>query len=138
MRPHVDLSSDPRFVDEPARAAHDDELAATLAEAFRARSATAWEDELLARDVGCVWVRPGAPDRQLFQQGLGEAKGWITDVPHPTFGDVPRLMPLVDFSRSTTLVRSSALCGAHTDAVLAELGYDTDRIDALRTAGVIL
>jgi crotonobetainyl-CoA:carnitine CoA-transferase CaiB-like acyl-CoA transferase len=138
MRPHVDLPGDPRFVDEPARAAHADELAATLAEAFRARSATAWEDELLARDVGCVWVRPGAPDRQLFQQGLGEAKGWITDVPHPTFGDVPRLMPLVDFSRSTTLVRSSALCGAHTDAVLAELGYDTDRIDALRTAGVIL
>jgi hypothetical protein len=47
-------------------------------------------------------------------------------------------MPLVDFSRSTTLVRPSLLCGACTDAVLTELGYDDDRIDALRTAGVIL
>jgi crotonobetainyl-CoA:carnitine CoA-transferase CaiB-like acyl-CoA transferase len=93
---------------------------------------------MLARDLGCLRVRPGSPDRQLFQDGLGEAKGWITEVPHPTFGDAPRLMPLVGFSRSTTLVRSSALCGAHTDAVLAELGYDDERVAGLRAGGVIL
>jgi crotonobetainyl-CoA:carnitine CoA-transferase CaiB-like acyl-CoA transferase len=138
MRPHVDLAGDPRFAEEAARVEHDDELAALLAEAFLTRSASAWEDEMLARDLGCLRVRPGSPDRQLFQDGLGEAKGWITEVPHPTFGDAPRLMPLVGFSRSTTLVRSSALCGAHTDAVLAELGYDDERVAGLRAGGVIL
>jgi crotonobetainyl-CoA:carnitine CoA-transferase CaiB-like acyl-CoA transferase len=138
LRPHVDLSADPRFTDEAARTKHDDELAEILAATFRAQSADAWEQQLLAHDVGCLRVRPGSPDRQMFEHGLGAAKGWITEVPHPTFGEVPRLMPLVDFSRSTTLVRPSALCGAHTEAVLRELGYDSDRIAELRAGGVIL
>lgn len=138
LRPHVDLAVDARFADEASRVAHDDELAARLAETFLTQTAEQWEEQLLARDVGCLRVRPGPPDRHLFAHGLGEAKGWITEVPHPTFGTAPRLMPLVDFSRSTTVVGSSALCGAHTDAVLTELGFDADRIDALRAAGVIL
>jgi crotonobetainyl-CoA:carnitine CoA-transferase CaiB-like acyl-CoA transferase len=138
LRPHVELASDPRFADEGVRAEHDDALAEVLSNVFRTQGADAWEDQMLACDVGCLRVRPGTPDRQLFREGLGADKGWVTEVPHPTFGRVPRLMPLVDFSRSTTEVRSSALCGAHTDAVLAELGYDSDRIEALRTAGVIL
>ena len=56
----------------------------------------------------------------------------------PSGPTAPRAGEMVAFSRSTTLVRPSALCGARTDAVLAELGYESDRIDALRTAGVIL
>ena len=47
-------------------------------------------------------------------------------------------MPLVEFSRSATVVHPSELCGAHTDAVLTEIGYDADRIAALREAHVIL
>jgi len=138
LLPHVDLAADARFADETARAKHDDELAAVLATAFMAQSASAWEEQLLARDVGCLRVRHGSADRQMFVEGsMGEAKGWVTEVPHPTFGTAPRLMPLVEFSRSTTVVGTSALCGAHTEAVLTELGYDRDRIDALRTAGVI-
>jgi crotonobetainyl-CoA:carnitine CoA-transferase CaiB-like acyl-CoA transferase len=110
-----------------------------LAATFRVQSASAWEQQLLAHDVGCVAVRHGSPDRQMFAEGgIGESKGWITEMAHPTFGTAPRLMPLVDFSRSTTVVRPSALCGAHTDAVLSGLGYDDDRIAALRHDGVIL
>jgi crotonobetainyl-CoA:carnitine CoA-transferase CaiB-like acyl-CoA transferase len=47
-------------------------------------------------------------------------------------------MPLVEFSRSSTVVKPSALLGAHTDSVLAELGYGPDRIAELRDAGAIL
>jgi crotonobetainyl-CoA:carnitine CoA-transferase CaiB-like acyl-CoA transferase len=119
---------------------HDDAaLATTLEQVFRTRSAADWETDLLAHDVGCLRVRSGAPDRQLFADGgIGETKGLITEVEHPVLGMHPRLAPLVDFSRSTTLVEPSALCGARTDAVLEELGYRPDRIDALRAAGVIL
>src|SRR5215213_4982619 len=139
LAPHVDLAGDARFVDEDTRRANDDALAGVLDGVFRARSAERWEADLLAHDVGCLRVRPGSVDRQIFDDGgLGDTKGWVTTVPHPTFGSVPRLMPLVDFSRSPTEVRSSALCGAYTDAVLTELGYDAARIDALRTANVIL
>jgi formyl-CoA transferase len=84
-------------------------------------------------------VRSGAPDRQLFPDGgLGRQNGWITDVDHPVVGRHPRLMPLVEFSRSSTVVLPSALCGAHTDGVLSGIGYDADRIAALREARVIL
>lgn len=127
--PHADL----RGIDG------DDALAETLAAMFLTRSAADWEADLLTHDVGCLRVRSGAPDRQLFAEGgIGESKGWITEVEHPVIGMHPRLAPLVDFSRSTTLVKPSALCGARTDAVLTELGYDDERIDALRRAGVIL
>ena len=47
-------------------------------------------------------------------------------------------MPLVGFSRSSTVVLPSAVCGAHTDVVLSEIGYDAERITALRDARVIL
>ena len=117
----------------------DDALAEALAAMFRARTAEEWETDLLAHDVGCLRVRRGAPDRQIYAEGgIGEVKGWITEVEHPVIGTHPRLAPLVGFSRSTTLAKPGALCGAHTEAVLTELGYDADRIDALRTAGVIL
>ena len=128
--PHVDLGG----------LEHDDDaLAETLEKAFRTRTADEWESELLAHDVGCLRVRPGAPDRQIYADGgIGEVKGWITEVEHPVIGMHPRLAPLVGFSRSTTLAKPAELCGASTDTVLTGLGYDTDRIDALRTAGVIL
>jgi crotonobetainyl-CoA:carnitine CoA-transferase CaiB-like acyl-CoA transferase len=133
LAPHVDLGGDQRFPSD------DDALADVLAEVFRSQSAEAWETQLLAADVGCLRVRRGAPDRQIFAEGgIGEAKGWITEVEHPVIGVHPRLAPLIEFSRSTTVARPSGLCGARTDAVLAELGYDPDRVDALRTAGVIL
>jgi crotonobetainyl-CoA:carnitine CoA-transferase CaiB-like acyl-CoA transferase len=138
LLPHVDLAADVRFADEAARAKHDDDLAELLATTFLAQPASAWEEQLLARDVGCVAVRAGSPDRQMFAEGgIGATKGWITEMAHPTFGTAPRLMPLVDFSRSTTVVRPSALCGAHTDAVLSGLGYDDDRIAALRRDGIV-
>ena len=138
LKPYVDLGADARFADEESRAAHDTELTEVLIDVFRAHTARDWETELCAVDVGCLEVRSGPPDVQLFADGgMGRVNGWIADVEHPTIGTHPRLAPLVDFSRSSTVVKPSALCGAHTDAVLTELGYDAERIAGLRDAGVI-
>lgn len=138
LKPYVDLGADTRFADEESRAAHDTELTEVLIGVFRAHAARDWETELCAVDVGCLEVRSGPPDVQLFADGgMGRANGWIADVEHPTIGTHPRLAPLVEFSRSSTVVKPSALCGAHTDAVLTELGYDAERIAGLRDAGVI-
>jgi crotonobetainyl-CoA:carnitine CoA-transferase CaiB-like acyl-CoA transferase len=138
LKPYVDLGADARFADEESRVAHDAELAEVLSGVFLTQAARDWETELCAVDVGCLEVRPGSPDVQLFADGgLGRTNGWIADVEHPTIGEHPRLAPLVAFSRSSTVVKPSALCGAHTDAVLGELGYDASRIAELRDAGVI-
>jgi len=139
LLPYVDLTADARFADETGRAANDQALGELLAGVFRKQSADDWETELVRADVGCLAVRPGPPDRQLFPEGtLGRQRGWVTDVDHPVLGTHPRLMPLVEFSRSGTVVLGSELCGARTDAVLAEIGYDAERIAALREAGVII
>jgi len=139
LTPVVDLADDPRFADPECRREHDAELAALLTDAFARRGATEWESDLLPQDVGCVAVRPGKPEAELFgKDAFGRQMGWITEVEHPVVGTHPRLMPLIQFSRSATVVRSSDVCGAHTDAVLTEIGYDLDRIASLREAGVIL
>jgi crotonobetainyl-CoA:carnitine CoA-transferase CaiB-like acyl-CoA transferase len=139
VAPYADLAADARFADEESRLAHDDALVELLSGMFRKQRAEEWEAELCAADVGCVALRDGAPDAQLFADGgLGRENGWITDIEHPTIGVHPRLMPLVGFSRSSTVVKPSALLGTHTDAVLAELGYDAERIASLRDAGAIL
>jgi crotonobetainyl-CoA:carnitine CoA-transferase CaiB-like acyl-CoA transferase len=136
---YVDLAADPRFADADARHANDDDLAVILAGVFARRRASEWEDDLLAQDVGCVAVRQSAPEVQLFgADGIGREQGWITEVEHPVHGTIPRLMPLIQFSRSATVVKGSRLCGADTDAVLSEIGYDAGRIAALRDARVIL
>jgi crotonobetainyl-CoA:carnitine CoA-transferase CaiB-like acyl-CoA transferase len=44
---------------------------------------------------------------------------------------------MVKFSRSGGVAGPAPLCGQHTDAVLTELGYSADSIDALREAGVL-
>ena len=54
---------------------------------FRKQSADEWETELARSDVGCLAVRHGPPDRQLFPEGtLGRQLGWVTDVEHPVLG----------------------------------------------------
>jgi len=131
LAPYVDLSGDPPFADT--------ELADVLATVFATRTAAEWESDLLPQDVGCVAVRALAPEAAIYGPGgFGETMGWTTNVEHPVVGTHPRLTPLVEFSRSATTVKSSVLCGANTDAVLAEIGYDADRIAALREAGVIV
>jgi crotonobetainyl-CoA:carnitine CoA-transferase CaiB-like acyl-CoA transferase len=136
---HVDLAGDARFVDADARAANGAALADVLGAMFASRAASDWESDLLPQDVGCMAVRNVAPEAAIYGPGgLGELMGWTIQVEHPVVGTHPRLTPLVEFSRSQTVVKSSVLCGADTDAVLGEIGYDADRIASLRDAGVIL
>ena len=68
---------------------------------------------------------------------LGETLGIVTPQTHPVVEDYSRLVAPVRFSRSTGVAGSAPLCGAHTVAVLTELGYDAARIDKLRADGVI-
>jgi crotonobetainyl-CoA:carnitine CoA-transferase CaiB-like acyl-CoA transferase len=114
----------------------DDALAEALAERFASRPADAWERELTALDVACVTVSTSPLDSILLSD-VGESLGVVTETTHATIGDYPRCTPMVKFSRSGGVAGPAPLCGQQTDAVLAELGYSEDRIDALRAAGVL-
>ena len=66
------------------------------------------------------------------------ARGMLQDVVHPDGSTVPVTGPAAKFSRTPTKVRTpAAALGAHSDEVLAELGYDAERIARLRSGSVI-
>lgn len=125
---HLD---DTRFATGAGRLAHDGELASILGGIFATRTAVEWEQELTAADVGCVEVTEELPE-SFLQKDFGRGSGLLVDVVHPLFGKVPRLGPLVSFSRSALTPRAGRLIGQDTDAVLGELGYSTDEIARLR------
>jgi formyl-CoA transferase len=67
-----------------------------------------------------------------------QARGMLQDVVHPDGSTIPVTGPAAKFSRTPTKVRTpAAALGAHSDEVLAELGYDAERIARLRAASVI-
>lgn len=113
-------------------------LETTLEERFRSRSASEWEKVLTEADVACAEVVAGPVDANVYSDGaLGDQLGILVRRQHEVLGEYPRLAPLVRFSRSEGVAGTAPVCGHHTQAILAELGYDSDRIVALRGAGII-
>ncbi len=105
---------------------------------FLAAVAGAWEARLTAIDIACVEVVDGPVEKVVMVAGgMGETLGIVTPMTHALLDDYPRLTPTVRLSRSAGVAGPAPLCGAHTDAVLSELGYRADRIVALREAGVL-
>ena len=129
----ADLFALPRVLESDERA-----LTTALEERFRAKTAAEWESDLTARDIACVEVVAGPIEEVVMLGGrLGEALGIVTDQTHPVIGDYSRLAPMVRFSRTEGVAGPAPMCGEHTDRVLAELGYDDERIGKLRESGVI-
>ena len=133
----VGLAGDTRFATPDDRRRNDAALAETLAGVFADRTAADWEKHLTTRDVACVVAETKPAEGILMSDEFGRAGGFIVDVEHPLFDTIPRLAPLVRFSRSAVTTKPGCLLGQHTDAVLTELGYDPARIETMRERAVI-
>jgi crotonobetainyl-CoA:carnitine CoA-transferase CaiB-like acyl-CoA transferase len=132
------LAADPRFATAADRKANDDALVATLAAIFRGSPAAHWEDSLRAADVACVVCAPAPVESHYLDEGsAGDASGFNASGHHPILEDVPRLAPLVGFSRSSTVAGDAGLVGQHTDTVLRDHGYGESEISRFAQAGVI-
>lgn len=137
LAPFVDLAADARFATADDRRAHDADLVAILAGVLATRAPAEWERDLLAADVACVEVTTAPVEAVMLSEEFGRASGYLVDVVHPTFDEHPRLAPVVRFSRSATVAKPGILAGAHTDAILAELGYGADAIADLRARNIV-
>jgi alpha-methylacyl-CoA racemase len=123
--------------DDPLRRAHKDRalwpaLRTALSDAFAARTRDEWAAEFRDHDA-CVTPVLDLDEATQHEQAV--ARGAYQPL---TGYDVPQPAVNPRFSRSRTPVPPPpALAGAHTDAVLAELGYAPERIAQLRDSGVV-
>jgi len=130
------LAEDERFETMSDRVTNMDALEAELSAEFQARTTEEWVEEL-AVERG-IPVGPINSVGQALDNPQVEARGVIGSVEHPTAGTIPTLEHPLNFEHSTSGFHSPPpLLGEDTEAVLRELGYDDEQIDALIDAGAI-
>ncbi|MEM1230178.1 MAG: CoA transferase [Pseudomonadota bacterium] len=127
---------DDRFADTRSRIAHADEIRAALSGALKAQSSAHWLRTLNTAGVPCSEITSidhALSDLQLRERNLLQA------LPHPKRdGETTVVGPghraSVD---EPSAGRPPPRLGEHTDEILASLGYDAQRIAALRDRGVL-
>jgi crotonobetainyl-CoA:carnitine CoA-transferase CaiB-like acyl-CoA transferase len=129
-----DLLADERFADIEIRRQHGPELVAELDRVFATKPLAEWAEILRAHNV---WFAPVNQVHEAIQDPVVQAAGAFVDVPGPD-GPVKMVATPADFSGTHWAPRGpSPELGQHTEEVLLELGYDWDKIIALKDRGAI-
>jgi len=131
-----ELRDDPRFATLEARVANEADCLAVLRDELARDTAANWERRFAAAGVPAAAVSrlPDVlKDEQLAHRGL------LRETRSPADG---RVLPYTNTPFKVSGEETGANCppplvGADTDAVLGELGYDGNAIQALRESGVI-
>jgi itaconate CoA-transferase len=128
-----DLAADPRFASNAARTAQRDVLREIIVAAFAALSSEQVIERLDLAQIANAQVNTMA-DLWSHPQ-LAARRRWV-DVSTPS-GPVPAMLP--PGARTAEDVRMDAVpaLGAHTDALLVELGFDAATIDRLHGDGAV-
>ncbi|MEO7114467.1 MAG: CaiB/BaiF CoA-transferase family protein [Caldimonas sp.] len=127
------LASDPRFASNAARTAARAELRKLIIDAFSPMSSEQVVARLDAAQIANARVNTMS---EVWAHAQLAARGRWTDVETPS-GTVPALLP--PGARDAAEVRMDAVpaLGAHTDALLAELGLDAAAIAHLHAEGAV-
>jgi len=132
----TELADDERFATNPARVRNRDTLVPILAEMVRTLGKQQWIAALDAAGVPCGPINDLA---EVFENEQVVARGMRVDLPHPSGGNVKLVRNPINMSGTPpqALTHPPTL-GEHTETVLRDvLGYDEDRIAALRAQAVI-
>jgi formyl-CoA transferase len=133
----ADLLDHPDFVTREDRKLNRHRLRAELETVLTTRKAETWAEELATIGVpaGAVMSLPAIlAHPQITSRDL---IGRFVDVPGVGHAvDLVRLGALIDGVRPGVTTPPPIL-GQHSDAILADLGYDEDQIETLRAEGVI-
>lgn len=132
-----ELAEDARFADMGARARNSEAAVALLDETFAQRPRAEWLD-VLRKGGDFIFTIVNSVD-ELADDPQVRANDYVVDFEHPAHGTTRVVGIPVRLSETPGSVREAAPeLGQHTELILTELlGYDWDRIGALRERGVI-
>jgi crotonobetainyl-CoA:carnitine CoA-transferase CaiB-like acyl-CoA transferase len=131
----ADLAEDPRFATNAERLANKPALIQILSEIFHTRTVAVWCELLDAHHVPCSKIHNVA---DVVRDSQVAARELLPEVPHPTIEGLRAPAAPFRFGGGGAVAASAPpALGEHTDAVLRELGYSTEAIQALRAAGAL-
>lgn len=129
-----DLRDDPRFANIMLRRDNAPALVEELDREFGKRTLEEWGPIL---DQNNVWWAPVNTITQAIQDPVVQGSGALTKVQGPD-GEIPLVSTPVDFYGTPVSPRGpSPELGQHTEEVLLEMGFDWDKIIALKEDGAI-
>ncbi|MGK9203264.1 MULTISPECIES: CaiB/BaiF CoA transferase family protein [Sinorhizobium] len=112
-----------------------DEIFAKTRERLKMKTSAEWLALMRAADI---WCGPVYGYEDLINDPQVKHNGTFIEYDHPTEGRIKAPGFPIRFSKTPSRVeRGAPLTGQHTREVLTEAGYDADRIESLRNAGVI-
>jgi len=130
-----DLAADPRFATNALRVENVDELEAAFGPTLKARTVEVW---VKLFDEAGIPAGPVQTLDQVLAHPQLAARGMIASVTHPVAGNVQMAGIAHRLSETPGAVRTAPpTLGQHTDTILAELGYDAERIAALHDVGAV-
>jgi formyl-CoA transferase/CoA:oxalate CoA-transferase len=130
-----ELASDPRFASNALRVTHHAELRPLLDAVIRERRVSEWIATLEQAGIPCGRVRSVG---EALEDPQTAARGLLLELEHPRLGRARFVgSPIHLDGAGRGSQRPPPLLGQHTDEVLAELGFATDEVAALRENGVV-
>jgi crotonobetainyl-CoA:carnitine CoA-transferase CaiB-like acyl-CoA transferase len=131
-----DFLDDPRFASDLERGKNGEALSAVMSEWCATRTTA---ESLAMLESAKIPAGPvHSPAQALADVGMHE-RGFFQKMPYPGIArPITLVAPPVNLSRTPPDIRFRApVAGEHTEAILAEAGYDAKGIAALRDSGVI-
>jgi len=130
-----ELADDPRFATNKDRMEHYEAMREPIDRMFRTKTCAEWIEILNAAGVANGEVRNIG---QMLNDPQLEARDMIQTMMHPTVGATRVIGAPIKLSDTPASLRTPPpVLGQHTDAVLAEIGYDEATIASLRARKII-